>query len=257
MKNDRKLNKRENAEDFYGSFFTEHPYWSTPYPNPDEAARLGKIMLFLSFISRSCSNSGRENRILDIGCGRGWLTKLASAYGVCHGIDPAHRSIEYARKSYPELDFYNCDLSGFLRNSHFKAYDIVIASEIIEHVVDKREFVRDLAKCLVPNGHAIITSPRGEIFKKWQRLGYENQPIEEWLTEKQLCLLFQCQHFQPILHDRVYINLSKMSFLNRLCASRRLLELLAPLRLMWFLKGLQYAAGFYQSWWFRLGIRIR
>jgi 2-polyprenyl-3-methyl-5-hydroxy-6-metoxy-1,4-benzoquinol methylase len=255
MRDTRKPNKRERAQDFYGALFTKHPYWSTSYPNADEAGRWSSISRFLSRIAQTTQCNEGGLRILDVGCGRGWLTRLSSIYGVCDGIEPVKDSISLARKYFPELRFVVSDLASFPAVADFKPYHVAIASEIIEHVVDKKEFVGDLTKCLVPEGHAIITTPRGELFKKWQRLGYGKQPIEEWLTEKDLCMLFQSHNFQPIMRDRVYIDLPRMSFMNRLCASRRLVELLTPLRLAWFLKGLQYAAGFYQSWWFRLGTK--
>jgi len=255
MKENRKSNKRENAHNFYGSLFAENPYWSSPYPNPDEAARLGKIMLFLSFIFQECSNLGRETRILDVGCGRGWLAKFASVYGVCHGIDPVHRSIESAKTNFPELDFYACDLSDFLRDHHFKPYDIVIASEVIEHVEDKNRFVQDLTKCLTSQGYLIITTPRGEEYQKWLKLNSMKQPVESWITEKDLQLLFHQHDFTPIKHDRVYLDLPEMSLLHRICANHRIHNLCMNLGMTWFLKGLKYISSFYQVWTFKYSFR--
>lgn len=244
------MENRKDIEEFYTKLFTENKLWSTPYPNNDEARRLAKIFDFLSKIAeKSEKNTGNGLRILDIGCGRGWLTHQANIYGICEGIDPVVNSIDEARKYFPELTFYRGTVDDLLQTPNFKPYDVVIASEVIEHVLDKNMFVYELSQCIVPKGYAIITTPRGEEFQKWLRLGYEKQPVEIWISERNLYLLFKHYGFKYINHDRVYLDLPGMSFLHQLSSisSRKLKEIgFTPL-----LKGLQYMTGFYQVWLFQ------
>jgi 2-polyprenyl-3-methyl-5-hydroxy-6-metoxy-1,4-benzoquinol methylase len=240
------------TDEFYKRFFTEDTYWSSRFPNPNEALRLGKIVDYLSQIVQfQPYKDGHRLRILDVGCGRGWLTHLASVYGQCDGIDPVADVIAVARQHFPNLKFRAGVLNDVIQSPDFEPYDVVIASEVIEHVVDKQDFVAGISQCLAPNGYAILTTPRGEEYRKWLRLGYQQQPIETWLSERQLLSLFHTHQFQPISHDRVYLDLPYMSVLHFICASPRVKRFMEGLGLTWLRAGLLYQAGFYQVWWFR------
>lgn len=253
----------EEIDEFYTDCFTKNPYYATPYPNFDEACRWAKICCFLSQISDAQTRRvTQELRLLDVGCGRGWLTNLANVYGQCDGVDPSKGTIEQARRLFPELNFYAGTVSDILQSQDFEPYDVIITSEVIEHLTDKDGFTADLSKCLVPNGHVIITTPRGEMFRRFTHplLGRpkttsELQPIEAWVSEKELRSLFEGHQFTPMGHDRAYIALARMSFLQLLCALPYKIpivsRMLSTLGLSWIHKGLEHLAGIYQVWWFQ------
>lgn len=245
--------KDHEIDGFYTKLFTENPYWSTPFPNLDESCRWSKICEFLSEIAQWEGRSKKiPLRILDVGCGRGVLTRLANIYGRCEGVDVVASCTELAKNYFPDLKFYLGTMADLLRSSDFKPYDVVISSEVIEHVIDKERFVAELAECIVPDGYVILTTPRGEKFQQWLRLGPEKQPIEAWISEKDLRLLFENHSFVPIRHDRVYRNLGGMSLLHRLLTSHKFSHALSKVGLTWIHKGMQYLAGIYQVWIFRL-----
>src|SRR5207249_9901026 len=135
----------------------------------------------------------------------------------------------------------------------FEPYDVVISSEVIEHIADndKDTFVTELEMAVAQGGHVIITTPRGEDFEKFRRLGCANQPVEAWLTEKELQRLFLRHRFVSIAHDRVYLDMPGLSLVHRFSASRRAAKALERLKLAWLAKGLQYVAGTYQVWLFQ------
>ena len=87
---------------FYERLFTEDPTWSSRHPNLEEARRAGRILPLLSELAR-----GRADglRVLDVGCGRGWLTNLADAYGSCVGVEPVEGVVRFARERFPGLRF--------------------------------------------------------------------------------------------------------------------------------------------------------
>ena len=146
------------VEDFYKKLFLENPKWSNTYPNHDEASRWSKISEFLSLIvTNQIKKSANNTRILDLGCGRGWLTNLASIYGYAEGVDPVASSIKQARKNFPAINFYVGTATDLIKLENFQPYDIIISSEIIEHVIDKAEFVNEIVKCLKKNGYVIIS----------------------------------------------------------------------------------------------------
>jgi len=241
------------TSDFYAELFTEDPYYGTPYPNLDEARRWAKICEFLSQIPRpDVHGIGQRLRILDVGCGNGWLTYLANIYGRCEGVDPSAGSIEQARRYFPGLTFYVGTASAVLRSPTFEPYDVVITSEVIEHIRNKEGFIADIRKCLAPRGHIILTTPRGERFARYAQGGFKLQPIEEWISEKELFLLFKRNRFVPIQHDRVYMPIPGMSSLQDVYENPKVSRMLDSLRLTWVHKAVQYQLGIYQAWWFRL-----
>lgn len=247
-------NNSKKAE-FYRELFVENPLWSKPFPNPDEADRCSKICNILSRIALSQSNIGKPAlRILEVGCGRGWLIPFARVFGQVEGVDPVPTSIEVAKRNNPDITFYVGTTSKVLKAKNFKPYDIIISTEVVEHVEDefKAEFIEEIVKCLVSGGHLILTTPRGEYYQKWLRLGIKKQIVEEWLSESELKHLMESHDFYPITKDRIYLDLRKLSLLHRICASSKFTRLLRRIKLTWVQKGLQYALGFYQVWWFQL-----
>jgi SAM-dependent methyltransferase len=246
-----------DLEAFYTRFYTEDPEWATPHPNRDEASRWASIETCLDRIARGADRrsapGARGLRTLDVGCGRGWLTNLASAYVSCEGIDPTAGPIRLAQSWFPQLRFRVGTMADLLGSPEFQPYDVVISSEVIEHVEDQQQFVLELGRCLVPGGHVIITTPRGEAYGRYERMvgRAKMQPIESWLTEKELRALFVRNGFTPVWRTRAYVDLPYMSSLHRLCARLGSSPIIERSHLRWCLERLRGLAAIYQVWCFR------
>lgn len=240
--------------DYYSDLFTQDPCWSTPYPNIDEAKRWSAMCPFVATATAAHTRE-RPIRILEVGCGRGWLTNCLSVFGECEGIDPVPAPVALAARRYPHLSFRAATLDELLQTPGFRPYDVVVASEVLEHVTDKDEFARQIRRCLVPKGHLILTTPRGEWFRRWRRakIGGDGQPVEEWLTERQLKALFTKHGYLVKRHERVYLGLPGLSPLHWIADSPKLRRLLNSLHLTLLAKALEYVCGFYQAWWFQIG----
>lgn len=100
--------------------------------------------------------------ILDVGCGAGtYLTyPIAKCFPEVHvvGVDSDDLSISFAQKSYPlpNLEFKLFDV---MREE--AKFDLIIASEVIEHVEDPMGFLANLKSRLNPGGLLILTLPNG------------------------------------------------------------------------------------------------
>ncbi|HLL25272.1 MAG TPA: class I SAM-dependent methyltransferase, partial [Kofleriaceae bacterium] len=120
-------------------------------------------------------------RILELGCGTGWLCNELSRYGDCLGVDISSQAIDQARERYPRARFECVDLASWQPTGE---YDAVISHEVIEHLRDQPAHVKIAHDALVPGGLFVLTTPNAfaatsavaEI-----RHGYELQPIENWL----------------------------------------------------------------------------
>ena len=100
-------------------------------------------------------------RILDIGCGGGILAEpMARLGGQVTGIDATPEAIEaakaHAKTTGLAID-YQCTTAEALAASGAQ-YDLVYASEVIEHVTDRRLFAASMATMLAPGGTVVITT---------------------------------------------------------------------------------------------------
>ena len=103
---------------------------------------------------------------LDIGCGGGILSEKLRRLGAnVTGIDASKSSIdiakEHAKKSRLEINYKCITTSELLEIKEEKAlnkFDLVIASEVIEHVYDRRKFLSDISNLCRPGGLIIFTT---------------------------------------------------------------------------------------------------
>ena len=136
---------QQSEEEYYEQLFTKNLKWSSPNPNYEEELRWEIIKIFVE--KGITSLKGNEPvSILDLGCGRGWLTNLLSKYGTTTGIEPVKPVVEYAEKLFPEINFLVGNSKTILKNNR-NTFNFVVSSEVIEHVpdVEKANFIDDIA----------------------------------------------------------------------------------------------------------------
>ena len=102
--------------------------------------------------------------ILEVGCGEGELTRKLSILfpdAIVRGSDISKDVIAEATKRHPDLHFEVrsvYDLSG-----EPDTYDLVVASEVLEHLEDPRAALRELAS--VTRGHMFLSVPREPLWR--------------------------------------------------------------------------------------------
>ena len=99
--------------------------------------------------------------ILDVGCGGGLLTEPLKRLGAnVTGLDASPEAIEVAREHALvmelDIDYRIGDLSVI--SNQLDQFDVVIASEVIEHVSDPQNFIHEIDKLTAPGGKLIITT---------------------------------------------------------------------------------------------------
>jgi len=98
-------------------------------------------------------------RVLDVGCGEGtFCAELAGAGADPVGVEVAQRAVERARERHPGLSFLLVEPHGPwpLEDASF---DVVWASEVIEHVADTARWLSEVRRVLRPAGRLLVTTP--------------------------------------------------------------------------------------------------
>jgi 2-polyprenyl-3-methyl-5-hydroxy-6-metoxy-1,4-benzoquinol methylase len=100
-------------------------------------------------------------RVLDVGCGNGYACGEFLKRGAhVVGVDLSVEGIELARRKYPrarfELIAADADLLGQLKEEPF---DLVISTEVVEHLYAPRRWARACYAALRPGGRFICTTP--------------------------------------------------------------------------------------------------
>jgi SAM-dependent methyltransferase len=99
------------------------------------------------------------DRVLDLGCGDGRFTAELARLGTAPiGVDIAQAAIGRARAKHPELDFRLVPFEGPLPFDDV-SFDVVWASEVIEHVADTARWLSEVRRVLVPRGRLLLTTP--------------------------------------------------------------------------------------------------
>jgi 2-polyprenyl-3-methyl-5-hydroxy-6-metoxy-1,4-benzoquinol methylase len=73
-------------------------------------------------------------------------------------VDISEDGINLARMKYPEIPFFVTSLYDDLRPI-IRDVDLIISSEVIEHLFFPRVFIENMHPLIRPGGHIIITTP--------------------------------------------------------------------------------------------------
>jgi SAM-dependent methyltransferase len=151
--------------------------WNSSYRFTDERSPLNERQLETAIgVCRSLGLRGAK--ILEIGCGTGWLLARLAEFGSVEGIDLSPAAIEWGRRQFPIVSLEQGDI---MSSRHQGPYDLIVSSEVLPHVVDQRAFVERVARMLRPGGTFLLISQNGFV---WRRSSYllpkQEGQIREW-----------------------------------------------------------------------------
>lgn len=102
-----------------------------------------------------------RTRLLDAGCGNGdWAGLFADRGCTVVGVDPSSSGIEIARRTCPSARFECMEVTeDILERLSEPPFELVISTEVVEHLYDPASFVRSCYAALVPGGRVILSTP--------------------------------------------------------------------------------------------------
>lgn len=106
------------------------------------------------------SSAAKDRRVLDAGCGVAYGSAMLAEAGARSvvGVDLAEEVLETVRARVPpNVRLERADL----RDLPFEdgSFDLVVCFEVIEHVTDQQEVVRESARVLSPEGLLLASTP--------------------------------------------------------------------------------------------------
>ncbi len=89
-------------------------------------------------------------KILDLGCGTGHLTKLIADTGAeVIGIDSSHEMIKQAKQNYPLINFLKMDAANF---SFIEKFDAVFSNAVLHWIPEKEKVINCISSALKTGG---------------------------------------------------------------------------------------------------------
>lgn len=99
------------------------------------------------------------NIILDFGCGQGSLgAEMKKKGNIVHGVDISTENVEIARSKLDNAIIGDCRKPESLPFEE-KSYDVVVLSDVLEHLSDPLTTLKDVKRYLNDNGYLLISIP--------------------------------------------------------------------------------------------------
>lgn len=138
--------------------FKRHDYGYSSSNAGHHHAYLLPLLLPMLPVQKDLSKA--KLRVLDLGCGNGSLSYVIAQNGYeVVGIEESDSGFKFACLSFPNCQFIQASIYDLPYSQLANSFDIVISSEVIEHLFYPRELLRTAKKCLKPNGRLILTTP--------------------------------------------------------------------------------------------------
>ncbi len=114
-------------------------------------------------IREAFTHIGTTGRLFDGGCGSGEFARRILLSGLCKevvGLEPSDDNFKQLQRNlgtYPGVRIIQADLLAIPEPD--ASMDMVMSTQVIEHIEDHHTVARELVRILRPGGHALITVP--------------------------------------------------------------------------------------------------
>lgn len=125
----------------------------------------------------------RDARILEIGCGTGWLTHKLNSFGPVTAVDLSPAAVRIARERdtkarYIAGDIFQCEFDD-------ASFDVVVCVETLFYVEDQKGLINLIGRCLKPQGILALTNINKFVYDRSSDVGRpEEGQVRHWLSRR-------------------------------------------------------------------------
>lgn len=183
--------------------YTEFEWHSERAANGAAGEKLNEV--FVSLVQKL----GGVRSICDLGCGNGHIAGSLTALGYeVTGIDASRSGIRIARRAYPSVKFIEAMIDGGLDQLNLTKFDLVISSDVIEHLYRPSDLVAAAFSLVKPGGHVLLGTP-----------------YHGYLKNLALALSGRMDSHFSVLHDGGHIKFFSVKTLSRLMTAHSFRDL--------------------------------
>lgn len=161
--------------------------------------------------------------LLEVGCARGaFIEKMKQRGAICTGIELNKDAIEVARAKELDIRYETIEEHA---ESNAEKYDVVCFFQVLEHIVNVKDFLQASVKVLKPGGKLIIGVPNNDAYIKYAKNLVTNMPPHHmglWNKKslRSIQTLFPLKlksfYFEPLDYSEWYYYIHRQRLLNAL-----------------------------------------
>ena len=144
------LTNKERAE-IYADLKKHNELYFGPKHSPRRYIHSSRFNSLLKLIG-----SVKNKKILDAGCGEGYFLSLINSNNKI-GVELSEKRKSEALKLYPDLKIKIADVKHLPYEDNF--FDVIVCSEVLEHVSEYQQAIKEFKRCVKPDGHIVLSFP--------------------------------------------------------------------------------------------------
>lgn len=145
-----------------------------------DAARTGRMGL-----AELLALNLEKPRILEVGCGTGWLADQLAGRGNYVGLDLSPEAIAVARERVPEGQFVAADYHTWENDG--EPFDVILMIDTIAYFRDQQEALRRTRSLLKTGGMFILTTVNPFVYSRMSWIGSPAKgQVRKWLSKRNL-----------------------------------------------------------------------
>ncbi|NPU23956.1 class I SAM-dependent methyltransferase [Bradyrhizobium denitrificans] len=125
-------------------------------------------------------------KIIEVGCGAGWLCEHLTRFGQVTATDLSHEVIARTAARLPEVRFIPGD---FMALDVGSGYDVAISLEVLAHVADQPAFLAKIADLLKPGGCLMLATQNKPVLQMNDIPAAAPGQIRRWTDRHELSQL--------------------------------------------------------------------
>ncbi len=137
--------------------------WYEKEGNPYHIRDLANLKIsrgYHKFFLKRYETLPKVTKVLDLGCGTGeFLFELKKRGCQVFGLDFDRDAIKIAKQRFGLENIYALSFQDFFKKEDLPKFDIITFFEVLEHLSDPLEFVKNVKKLLKPSGKIVLSTP--------------------------------------------------------------------------------------------------